>query len=136
MYLPTTEVRRRPIEDGFDCPLAELGLLRRIGTGRFAFERGPRRSLPDDIVVFSLVDFWQRNAPNQESLSLERALFDAGSPGAAFKLGDRDLVEVLERLPARHGLRYDETAGQRMIFREARREPLALLAAYYETAHV
>ena len=52
-------------------------------------------------------------------------------PGAAFKLGDRDLVEIMERLPADHGMRYDETAGQRLIIRDAERQPLELLAEYY-----
>ena len=132
-YLPARDDRRRPLEDGFDCPLAELGLIRRAGPGRFAFERGPRPSLPDEVLVFALADFWRYGAPDQKTLTLERVLFDPGSPGAAFKLGDRDLVEVLERLPANSGLRYDETAGQRVIFRDRERNPLEFLAEYYGT---
>lgn len=131
-YLPARDDRRRPLEDGFDCPLAELGLIRRAGTGLFAFERGPRPSLPDDVLAFALADFWQHSAPDQETLTLERLLFDPGSPGAAFKLGDRDLVEILERLPVDHGMRYDETAGQRLIIRDSERQPLELLTDYYE----
>ena len=133
-YLPARDDRRRPLEDSFDCPLAELGLIRRAGPGRFAFERGPRPSLPDEVLVFALADFWRYGAPDQKTLALERVLFDPGSPGAAFKLGDRDLVEVLERLPADCGLRYDETAGQRVISRDRERNPLELLAEYYGTA--
>ena len=132
-YLPARDDRRRPLEEGFDCPLAELGLLRRAGPGLFAFERAPRPSLPDDVLAFALADFWQHSAPDQETLTLERLLFDPGGPGAAFKLGDRDLVEMLERLPADHGMRYDETAGQRLLIRDAERQPLELLAEYYET---
>ena len=131
-YLPARDDRRRPLEDSFDCPLAELGLLRRAGTGFFTFERGPRPSLPDDVLAFALADFWQHTAPDQETLTLERVLFDPGSPGAAFKLGYRDLVEILERLPADRGMRYDETAGQRLIIRDVERQPLELLAEYYE----
>lgn len=133
-YLPARDDRRRPLEDSFDCPLAELGLIRRAGPGRFAFERGPRPSLPDEVLLFALADFWRYGAPDQKTLTLERVLFDPGSPGAAFKLGDRDLVEVLERLPANCGLRYDETAGQRVIFRDRERNPLKFLAEYYGTA--
>ena len=133
-YLPARDDRRRPLEDSFDCPLAELGLIRRAGPGRFAFERGPRPSLPDEVLVFALADFWRYGAPDQKTLTLERVLFDPGSPGAAFKLGDRDLVEVLERLPANCGLRYDETAGQRVISRDRERNPLEFLAEYYGTA--
>ena len=130
-YLPARDDRRRPLEDSFDCPLAELGLIRRADAGRFVFERGPRPSLPNGVLAFAMADFWQHGAPDQETLTLERILFDPGSPGAAFKLGDRDLVEILERLPADCGLRYDETAGQRVVFREAECKPLELLAEYY-----
>ena len=132
-YLPARDDRRRPLEDGFDCPLAELGLIRRAGPGRFAFERGPRPSLPDEVLVFAMADFWRNAAPDQKTLALERVLFDPGSPGAAFKFGDRDLVEVLERLPAKYGLRYDETAGQRVISRDRERNPMKFLAEYYGT---
>ena len=134
-YLPAREDKRRPVEDGFDCPLAELGLLRRVDRGHFAFERGPRPSLPDGIVAFAVADFWRRTASEQRTLALERALFGAGSPGGAFKLRDRDLVERLERLPASTGLRYDETAGQRAIYREKPRAPLDLLSDYYSSGH-
>lgn len=95
------------------------------------FERGPRSSLPDDILVFALADFWHHNSPGGEVLALERVLFDPGSPGAAFKLRDRDLVEILERMPAGRGFRYDETAGQRMVFRKEESNPLDLLSEYY-----
>ena len=131
-YLPARDDRRRPLEDSFDCPLAELGLIRRAGPGRYAFERGPRPSLPDAVLAFALADFWRHSAPDQETLALERILFDPGSPGAAFKLGDRDLVEVLERLPADGGMRYDETAGQRLVLRDVERNPLEFLTKYYE----
>ena len=133
-YLPARDDRRRPLEGGFDCPLAELGLIRRAGPGRFAFERGPRPSLPDEVLAFALADFWRYGAPDQKTLALERVLFDPGSPGAAFKFGDRDLVEVLERLPEDCGLRYDETAGQRVVSRDRERNPLEFLAEYYEAA--
>ena len=95
------------------------------------FERGPRLSLPEDILAFALSDFWHHNSPGGEALALERVLFDPGSPGAAFKLRDRDLVEMLERMPAGRGFRYDETAGQRMVFRKEESHPLDLLSEYY-----
>ncbi|MDD9983944.1 MAG: DUF4007 family protein [Gammaproteobacteria bacterium] len=95
------------------------------------FGRGPRLSLPDDILALALADFWHHNSPGGGVLALERVLFDPGSPGAAFKLRDRDLIEILERLPARWGFRYDDTAGQRMVFRKEESNPLDLLSEYY-----
>jgi len=133
-YVPARDNRRRPLEDSFDCPLAELGLIRPAGNGRFAFQRGPRPSLPGAVLAATLAAFWNHTAPGQKTLTLERALFDPGSPGAAFKLGDQDMVEALERLPAGCGLRYDETAGLRLLIRTAARTPLSLLKSYYRKA--
>ena len=95
------------------------------------FERWPRFSLPDDIMAFALADFWHHNSPGREVVALERVLFDPGSPGAAFKLRDRDLVEILERLPTRQDFRYDDIPGQRMVFRKERSDPLDLLSEFY-----
>ena len=41
---------------------------------------------------------------------------------------------MLERLPESTGLRYDETAGRRIIIRRTRRDPLTLLSEYYAAA--
>lgn len=142
-YLPPRSDRRRPAEDGFDCPLAELGLIRPLGGNRpgarqhrrYALPRGPRPSLPDPVLAFAVHEFWNGSAPGQETLTLERLLFHPGSPGAAFRLDDRSLVAVLERLPRDTGLRYDETAGLRQL-RRSRTAPgashaFALLESWY-----
>lgn len=131
-YLPARDHIRRPLEDTFDCPLAELGLLEKVDAGRFALRRGRRPSLPIEIVAFAVLEFWQRVASDRQTLALERVLFDPGSPGGAFKLSDRNLVEMLERLPDYCGIRYDETAGMRLLMRESECDPFAVLERYYE----
>ena len=134
-YLPAQENSRRPLEDGFDCPLAELGLLEKVGAGRFALRRGHRPSLPEEILLYAVLDFWERQAGAQQTLAFERLQFDPGSPGAAFRLDDRSLVSMLERLPTGLGVRYDETAGMRVLQREGdwsgRCRPFTALERYY-----
>ena len=134
-YLPAREDSRRPLEDGFDCPLAELGLLEKVGAARFALRRAPRPSLPVGILLYAVLDFWQREAGAQQTLAFERVQFDTGSPGAAFRLDDRSLVSMLEGLPSGAGVRYDETAGMRVLQRDgdwnARCRPFAALERYY-----
>lgn len=133
-YIPAKEDRRRPLEDSFDCPLGELGLLRQLDDGFFQFQRGPKPSLPIEVLAFALVEFWNTAAAEQSTLNLERILYDAGSPGAAFKLTDRALVAMLERLPSDTGIRYDETAGLRAVQRAGNDEfenPYLLLDSYY-----
>ena len=106
-------------------------MLQGIGAGRFEMRRSARPSLPVAILLFAVLEFWQSELPDQRTLSLERLLYDAGSPGAAFKLSDRALVEMVERLPGRWGLRYDETAGMRLLLRERESDPFAVLHDYY-----
>ena len=126
-YLPPRPHPRRPVEDAFDCPLAELGLLRRLGGGRYAVPRGPRPGLPPDVLGFAVHEFWRKAAFSQTTLTLERLLYDPGSPGAAFRMDDRGLVTALEGLPAEYGLEYDETAGLRQVRRRLIPRPVELL---------
>lgn len=130
-YLPPKNDRRRPVEESFDCPLAELGLIRPLAGRRYAIPRGPRPSLPDAVLAFAVLEFWDENAAGQQTLTLERLLFHPGSPGAAFRLDDRSLVAALERLPKDTGLRYDETAGLRGLHRRGAPRPISLLERWY-----
>lgn len=126
-YLPPRPHPRRPVEDTFDCPLVELGLLQRLGDRRYALPRGPRPSLPPEVLAFAVHEFWQDAAPSQRTLTLERLLYDPGSPGAAFRMDDRGLVAALEALPHESGVDYDETSGLRQVRRRAVIHPVELL---------
>ncbi len=132
-YLPPRRDRRRPPENDLDCPLAELGLIRPLGGRSFAMPRGPRESLPDEVLAFAVLDFWKRSADSQETLTVERLLFWPGSPGAAFRLDRESLTAALERLSRQDiGLEYDETAGLRQLRRRPQApEPMTLLSAWY-----
>lgn len=133
-YIPAQQDRRRPLEDSFDCPLGELGLLRQLDEGFYQFQQGPKPSLPSAVLAYAILVFWNQAAPKQETLNIERLLYDPGSPGAAFKLTDRALVAMLEELPRDTGVGYDETAGLRLLVRTSKKafeHPDHLLAAYY-----
>lgn len=140
-YVPSGTKRDLALEDTFDCPLVELGLISEQGKGLYRFERGPKPTLPDGIFAYALLDFWARIAPGQKTLSFERVLYSAGSPGAAFKLSENALAERLERLHELTSLSYDDTAGMRLVLRpqSAGEENLAaeasgVLREYYEGA--
>lgn len=122
-YVASNAIARRAVEDSFDCPLVELGLIRELDGNLYQFVRGPKPTLPAEIFLYALRSYWQSEAPGQRTLGLERVLYGAGSPGAAFKLSETALVTMLESLPASSGLRYDETAGLRVILRTARGTP-------------
>ncbi|HHW11366.1 MAG TPA: DUF4007 family protein [Firmicutes bacterium] len=127
------------LEESFDCPLVELGLLEESPTGVLSFVIGSHPSLPDMILAFALADYWERVHPQQKTLSFEQTIYIDSAPGAAFKLTENALVERFERLPEWTGLRFDETAGRRMLIRlnnDADKPsvwPLRILRHYYET---
>ena len=133
-YVPSTVDRRRSFEDTFDCPLVELGLIRELGDGLFQFSRGSKSGLPNEIFAYAISKFWDRHAQGQKTLGVERLLYDAGSPGAAFKLSESDLTQLLEAIPRWTGFRYDETAGLRVLMRTGKgpKEPIEYLRRYYD----
>ena len=138
-YAPLPRERDLPIEDTFECPLVELGLIRELDKGLYQFVRGPKDSLPDLVFLYTLLDYWKHAAIAQETISFEQLLHGPGSPGACFKLSENALAERLERLPRWTGLAFDETAGMRTVLRRAQsaaRDPMMALKRFYELVHV
>jgi len=134
-YAPGRSTRQLTAEDSFDCPLVELGLIRQDADDTFRFVRGLKRSLPDAILLYAIEDYWQSNTEQThlQSLSFEKLLYGEGSPGAAFKLAENALAERLEQLTEKGFLRFDETAGMRVIYRgpEGQRNLNTILQGYY-----
>lgn len=133
-YVPSDPSPHRPPEDTFDSPLVDLGLIREEERNVYRFVRGPKESLPQEVFSFALVDFWRNQHPDGASMAFERLLYDPGSPGAAFKLSEPDLARRLEDLESWTGLRFDETAGLRTVYRIEGVDlpnPLKALERYY-----
>ena len=135
-YAPAQAKRERPMEDTFDCPLVELGLLIETKRGVYRFVRGPKPTLLDGIFVSALIDYWLLAAPETSTLSFDAILHGPGSPGGAFKLSENALAERLERLPAWTGLTFTDTAGTRNVLRTGAEDfdPLEALGRYYGSA--
>jgi hypothetical protein len=116
-YVPTRASRDLSPEDTFDCPLVELGLLHEVEPRVYAFTRNARPSLPDGLFAYALLDFWRVRHAGLGTMSFEAIQSGLGSPGSAFRLTAPALAERLEALPEWTGLRYDETAGTRVVLR-------------------
>lgn len=132
-YVPSKVTNTIPLEDTFDCPLVELGLISEIGHSTYQFVRGQKTSLPEEIFLFAVLDFWNTYAPQQNSLSFETLMHAIGSPGGVFKLTENALVERLETLPELAQLNYSETAGRRGVFRlgTEKTNAIEILKSYY-----
>lgn len=111
-------VRRAP-EDSIECPLAELGLIQRAGVGeQYRFRRGPKASLPDQVFLFALIDFWLTYFADRRSFSVDFLTFERGSPGQVFLMDEESVAERLVRLDSLTdgALRWDESSGMRQLY--------------------
>ncbi len=105
-------------EDSLECPFAELELIQPTHErGLYEFQRGPKPTLPDDVFVYSLANFW--STLSSETLSLEHVAHAPGSPGRVFQLDENSVIERLERIESISGghFRWIDTSGLRQIQR-------------------
>jgi len=109
--------RKGAVEDGLECPFAELGLVAPLAGGALQFRRGPKPSLPDNVFAFGLVEFWRSSFATRGSLSIETLAHEPGSPGRVFLLDEESLAERLERIAevTDSALLWDEGAGLRQV---------------------
>ncbi len=114
-YVP--KVDSSDVEDIAAPMLAELGLIQTGGKGIFEFRRGPKSTLPDEIFLFALIEYWNRVAPSVSTMSFESLAYEPGSPGRVFKLDEDSVAERLIGLNDLTGGKYvwSDTAGLRQV---------------------
>jgi Protein of unknown function (DUF4007) len=100
-------------EDLVDCPFTVLRLLYPLGDSkRYEFQVGPKDSLPADVIVYACLDFANRVAKNQRTMSLSRLAFDPGGPGMVFKLSESAIAEAIENIAGHYDdMALSDTAG-------------------------
>ena len=135
-YVRSRQSRGDSAEDSLDCPLVELGLITQPSHGHaYRFRRGAQHALPDGILLYSVVRFWEAFSPTAETLALHDLARQPGSPGRLFKIDESSLVERLEGVERQTegSLSYGETAGLRQLYRRKRLDALKVLADAYAT---
>lgn len=122
-YVRSRASRGEIAEDTLDCPLTELGLIVQPGDGQaYRFQRGAQRGLPDGVLLYAVLRFWDSFAPAAETLALNDLARQPGSPGRIFKIDESSLAERLEGIERETDgkLSYGETAGLRQLYRRER----------------
>jgi hypothetical protein len=99
--------------------LGELGLIQQNAKGSFEFRRGAKRSLPDGVFAFALLDYWERMAHAGSVMAFDRVAYDYGSPGRVFKLDESAVADRLMALEELSGgkIQWTEQAGIRQVTR-------------------
>jgi hypothetical protein len=134
-YTPTTtKIKKAIAEEGFDCPLQELGLLQSSPEREFyRFTVGAKPTLPSQIFGYALCQYFDTVRGGRNTMSVQECLYGMGSPGQAFKLDENTLMAHIEELEKITGgkVALDETAGLKQIYRRDRMDLLPLLESYY-----
>ena len=132
-YVPSRLTKITILEDTFDCPLVELGLISNSSDGNiYQFHRGPKPSLPIEIFAAALSEFWEPLS-GKNTLTFADIAYSEKSPGRTFQLDEDTLVEYLDRLEnlTDGAFRYDETAGVKQVYRDRKIASTELLYRYY-----
>lgn len=97
--------------------LGELGLIQQNAKGAFEFRRGAKRSLPDGVFAFALLDYWERISHTGAFMAFDRVAYDYGSPGRVFKLDEDAVADRLMSLDelTRGQIQWTEQAGIRQV---------------------
>lgn len=133
-YVPSRSGRGVLIEDSLDCPLIELGLISQSNDGQvYRFQRGTQQNLPDGILFYAIMQFWNAFSFSSETLSLQDLARQPGSPGRLFKIDESSLAERLESAEkyTDGAISYGETSGLRQLYRHKPIEVNELLTSAF-----
>lgn len=135
-YLPVATGRSTP-EDAYAAPLTALGLIQpTLDKDEYILSSGWQPSLPDGIFLWGLSLFVDRLPAARgaaRTVSLAQLLFDDGSPGRVFRMGEEALVDRLSRVAdlTLGAWDYDETAGLQQLLVKQELSPAGRLNAYF-----
>ena len=109
-------------------------MIQDVDSDVYELTRGSRESLPASIFIYALIEYWQTNFPEQNSISFEAVQYGLGSPGRVFGLTENAMYERLLELPTWAGMQFDTTAGMKSIYRKPDMKPnlITVLEAYFE----
>jgi hypothetical protein len=134
-YVQPRRSKAKVSEDSFSSPLTELNLITEIDDGKtFQITRGEQRSLPNEIFLYGLTQFWERAQGNLSSISLEKITYDPGSPGKIFKLDGESIARRLDEISATSNniFSFEEKSGLKQLYRREQVAAEYWLDVYYE----
>ena len=136
-YAPQDRSKRSSVDDALDCPLRELGLIRRAAPGRYRFILGEKPLLPSAIATAAALEFADLTAATGNTIAVSRVVHEPGSPGKAFKLNEAEFLAAIEPTVRRQkGVRLTSSTGAHVLSWFGLPGDLAhaVLADYYRRA--
>jgi hypothetical protein len=135
-YVPARATPTLSLEDALDCPLTELNLISELSDRKtYRFQRANHPTLPDLVLAYMLLEFWEETASERESLSFEDLMYKPGSPGRVLRFEENAMIERLERMEKITAgvFTFTTSAGLKQLLKGWRRieSPVKLLEEYY-----
>lgn len=97
----------------------------------YAFRRGAQASLPDGILLYATLAYWEsiENAP--QTLSVADLARKPGSPGRLLKIDESSLIDRYANIEelTDGAVSYNDTAGLKQLYRRSRLAPIDVLKA-------
>lgn len=118
-YIPAQTKKGKWIDETYDCPLAELELLKYLpDEGVYQINTGPKNSLSTLLYGFSLLNFLSAITQNRQTISIDECVYNHHSPGQIFKLDENTSMEYIEQLEkiTNGEISLQETAGLTQIY--------------------
>ncbi len=110
-------------EEDISSPLSELNLIRRTDDNRYTLNTGLKKTLPQNLFISSIIDFWetlnQSAGFKSNSIRVDSLLYGPLTPGRIFVLSEHELTDRLHdlHLQTDGALQLSETAGILQIFK-------------------
>jgi hypothetical protein len=125
---------RESIEDELDCPFRDLGLIEPTSDlGVYRFVLGQKSSLPDDLIVYAVLDFLAFSGATGRTITVPRLATSPGGPGRVFKLTEPALGEAVARYADRPGSPVQASSPAGVLQLAVTEEPSAVALAILES---
>ena len=86
-------------EDSIDSPFTELNLIKNYGDSKhFTLNVGSKPGLVPEIIVATCLEYASIVEGKAKTFSIQRLLYEDGSPGLTFKLTENVLIESIEEV--------------------------------------
>lgn len=143
VFLHTYRPPRSEIgDDNLDSALAVLGLIHTAGerpnaAGKwetlYAFDTGPKKTLPQQLFAFFLHYWWNIAFPNEETVPFRAILNSNLSPGRVLKIQETELTKRLADLATKqpHIFQVAESTNLRQLHRRRHSRGIEDLRAAY-----
>lgn len=99
-YSGETDSGREKVDDRIDVPFARLAVVRPAADGHYRFLVGPKPGLEPEVALFAALEFLNASGQLSNQTTIGSLAFEAGGPGRAFKVYERDLIDLFKNVPS------------------------------------